>query len=48
MQNFVKIRKLIPFGPKYPNLDIWVQNFAKQKSDLKSAPLKYGNQQNFV
>ena len=36
--NFVKIRKLIPFGPKYPN--VWAQNFGKQMSDLRSAPSK--------
>ena len=32
MQNFVKIKKLIHFGPKWPN------------SDLKSAPLKLGTE----
>ena len=29
-QNFVKVRKLIFFGPKCPNLGIWPQNFRKQ------------------
>lgn len=32
MQNFVKIKKLIHFGPKWPN------------SDLKSAPSKLGTE----
>ena len=27
--NFVKIRKLILFGPKCPNVSIWAQNFGK-------------------
>ena len=35
MRNFVKIRKLIPFGPKCPKLGIYAQNFGKQMSDLK-------------
>ena len=35
MQHFVKIRELIPFGPKCPNLGIWAQNFGNQMSDLK-------------
>ena len=26
MQNFGKIRKLILFDPKYPNLGIWARN----------------------
>ena len=38
-QIFVKIKKLIPFGPKCLNLDVWSQNFRKQMSDLKSARL---------
>ena len=36
--NFFKIGKLIFFDPKCPNLGIWVQNFGKQMTDLKSAP----------
>ena len=40
-QNFVKIRKLILFGQKCPNLGTWVKNFGKQMTDLKSAPSKY-------
>ena len=39
-QNFVKIRKLIIFGPKCPNLGIWAQNFQKQMANLKSAHSK--------
>ena len=38
MQNFVKIKKLVLFGPKSLNLDVWAQNFSKQMSNLKSAP----------
>ena len=41
-RNFVKIKNLILFGPKYPDLGIWAQNFGKQMSDLKSALSKYG------
>ena len=37
MQNFIKIRKLILFKPKCPNLGIWAKNFRKPMSDLKSA-----------
>ena len=40
MQNYVKIKKLITFGPKSLNLDVWAQNFSKQTSDLKLAPSK--------
>ena len=40
MRNFVRIQKLILFGPKCPKLGIWAQNFGKQISDLKSAPSK--------
>ena len=40
--NFIKIKKLIPFGPKYPNLSIWAQKFGKPMSNLKSSPLKQG------
>ena len=29
MQNYVKIRKFILFGPKCPNLGIWAQNLKK-------------------
>ena len=39
-QNFSKIKKLITFGPKSLNLDVWAQNFSKQTSDLKLAPSK--------
>ena len=38
--NFVKIRKLIFFDPKCPNLGIWAQHFGKQMPDLKSVPSK--------
>ena len=38
--NFVKIRKLTFFDPKWPKLGIWAQNFGKQMLDLKSAPSK--------
>ena len=38
--NFIKIRKLIFFDTKGPNLSISVQHFEKQMSDLKSAPSK--------
>ena len=41
MQNFVKIRKLIIFGPKYLSLGIWVQTFRKPMSNLKSAPSNF-------
>ena len=41
MRNFAKIRKLILFGPKYPNLGIWAQNFPKPMSELELAPSKY-------
>ena len=40
MQNFIKIRKLILFGPKCPNLGIWAKTFRKPMSDLKSASWK--------
>ena len=40
MRNFAKIRKLILFGPKCPNMDIWPLNFQKTMSDFKSAPSK--------
>ena len=39
-QNFVKIKKVIPFGPKCPNLEIWAQTFGKRMPDLKSATSK--------
>ena len=42
MQNFVKIRKLIPFGPKCSKLGIWAQNFGKQVSHLRSSLSKEG------
>ena len=29
MQNYVKIRKLIPFGPKVLSLGIWAHNLGK-------------------
>ena len=29
-QNFVKIRKLIPFGSKCPNLGTWTRNLKKE------------------
>ena len=29
-QNLVKIRKLIPFGPRYPNLGIWAENLKNE------------------
>ena len=48
MRNFTKIRKLILFDSKCPNLGIWVRNFRKTMSDLKSAPSKQKNRQNFV
>ena len=35
-QNFVKIRKLILFGPKYLHFGIWARNFQKPMSNLKS------------
>ena len=38
--NFIKIRKLIFFDTKVPNLSISVPHFEKQMSDLKSAPSK--------
>ena len=38
--NFVKIRKLILFGPKDLSLDIWAQNLGKRMSDLKSTTSK--------
>ena len=49
-QNFVKIRKLIYFGPKCPNFGIWAQKFRKPMSNLKSAPSKQGTceTRNFV
>ena len=37
MRNFVKIRTLILFGPKYPDLAIWLQNFWKPMSNLKAS-----------
>ena len=40
MRNFVKIRKLILFGPKGLSFGIWAQNVGKQMPDLKSAPSK--------
>ena len=40
MQNFIKIGKLILFGPKCPNLGIWARNFQKPMTDLKLAPSK--------
>ena len=40
MRNFVKIRKLILFGPKGLIFGIWAQNVGKQMPDLKSAPSK--------
>ena len=42
-QNFVKISKLIRFGPKCLNLGIWAPNFHKPMSNLKSGPLKCGS-----
>ena len=38
--NFVKIRKLIFFGPKRQNLGVWVWKFWKQMFDLKLVPSK--------
>ena len=38
-QYFVKIKKLIPFRSKCLNLGVWAQNYRKQTSYLKSAPL---------
>ena len=40
LQNFVKIKKSILFGPKYQNLRILAHNFPKRKSDLKPTPSK--------
>ena len=40
-QNFVKIKKLIPFGPKRPNLEVWAQTFRERMSHLQSAPLGF-------
>ena len=45
MRNYVKIRKLIPFGPKVLNLGIWAHNLGKQMSDFKSAPSKQGTRE---
>ena len=36
-QNLIKIKKLILFGQKCPNLEIWAQIFRKSASDLKTA-----------
>ena len=47
-RNFVKIRKLILLGPKYPKLGIWAQNFGRQISDLKSASSEYGTCEIFL
>ena len=40
MQNFAKTRKLIIFGPKCPNLEIWALNIQKQMTNLKLAHTK--------
>ena len=40
--DLAKIRKLILFGRKCPNLGIWAQKFQKPVSDLKSAPSEQG------
>ena len=34
IQNFVKIRKLILFGPKYPNMENWAHRFCTQMKEL--------------
>ena len=39
-ENFVKIKKLVPFGPKYTDLGISAQKFGKRITNLKSAPSK--------
>ena len=40
IRNFIKIRMLILFDPKCPNLGIWSRNVREAISDLKSAPSK--------
>ena len=40
MRNFVKIRKLIFFGLKCPNLGIWAENFQRQMTNLISTHSK--------
>ena len=40
MQNFVKIRKLILFGPKCQKMALWAQNFQRQMTNLKFVPSK--------
>ena len=35
IQKFVKIRKLILFGPKCPNSNLWAPTFQNQITNLK-------------
>ena len=48
MRNFVKIRKLIFFGPKCPNLGIWARNLKKINDKFEISSFKIGYMQNFV
>ena len=48
MRKLTLERKLILFGSKYPNLDIFAQNFGRRMSDLKSVPSKYSTCGNVV
>ena len=40
MRNFIKIKKLILFGPKCPDFGTYARNIRKLLSDLKSASSK--------
>ena len=46
--SFIRITKIILFGPKCSNMGIWPQNFWKQMSDSKSVPWKYGRCESFL
>ena len=47
-QNFVKMRKLILFGPTSPHLGIWARNCRKQIVRFEISTLKIWCRQNFV
>ena len=47
-QSFIRITKIILFGPKCSNMGIWAQDFREQMSDSKSVPWKQGACESFL